>query len=180
MAIMKVVVLGETEVGKTSFTSRWTTGSFPDPARLRTTVGASFDTKTVKLSNGNSVTLSIWDFGGQQRFIESLKAMVRGAKIGLLFFDVSMLSTLDAIFGYWIPLIEENSNLRLREGDGERFILVGNKIDLIEKPFDHIEQEMKRLAEPYGMSTQLISAKTGLGIETLDFKFMELVEKYID
>ncbi|RLI56605.1 MAG: hypothetical protein DRO93_11165, partial [Candidatus Thorarchaeota archaeon] len=44
MAIIKVVVLGETECGKTSFTRRWTTGTFPDPEHLRTTVGASFDT----------------------------------------------------------------------------------------------------------------------------------------
>ncbi|MCF2137629.1 MAG: GTP-binding protein [Candidatus Thorarchaeota archaeon] len=178
MAILKAVVLGDTECGKTSFTSRWTTGSFPDPASLRTTVGASFDTKKVTLSDGRAVTLSIWDFGGQMRFIETLKGMIRGAKVGLLFFDVSRMSTLDALFGYWIPMVEENSNLRLKEGDGERFILVGNKIDLLEPPFDHIESEIARLAEPYGMDTQLISAKTGIGIESLDFKFMRLIEKF--
>ncbi|MHA1247031.1 MAG: hypothetical protein ACTSPE_06865 [Candidatus Thorarchaeota archaeon] len=58
MAIIKVVVLGETECGKTSFTRRWTTGTFPDPERLKTTVGASFDTKKIRLSDGREITLS--------------------------------------------------------------------------------------------------------------------------
>ncbi|MHA1812970.1 MAG: Rab family GTPase, partial [Candidatus Thorarchaeota archaeon] len=163
MAIIKVVVLGETECGKTSFTRRWTTGTFPDPERLRTTVGASFDTKKIRLSDGREITLSVWDFGGQMRFIESLKGMIRGARVGLLFFDVSRMSTLDAIFGYWIPTIEQNSTLSFEKGDGERFILVGNKIDLLDEPFDKIQEEMDKLAEPYGMMTQLISAKTGVG-----------------
>ena len=178
MAIIKVVVLGETECGKTSFTRRWTTGTFPDPERLRTTVGASFDTKKIRLSDGREITLSVWDFGGQMRFIESLKGMIRGARVGLLFFDVSRMSTLDAIFGYWIPTIEQNSTLSFEKGDGERFILVGNKIDLLDEPFDKIQEEMDRLAEPYGMMTQLISAKTGVGIESLDYKFKTLVERF--
>ena len=88
MAIIKVVVLGDTECGKTSFTQRYVTGNFPDPAFLRTTIGASFDTKKVVLPSGRDLTLSIWDFGGQQRFIEQLKGMIRGARAGLLFFDV--------------------------------------------------------------------------------------------
>ncbi|NWF94623.1 MAG: GTP-binding protein [Candidatus Thorarchaeota archaeon] len=178
MTIVKAVVLGETECGKTSFTSRWTKGIFPDPALLKTTVGASFDTKKVVLPDGREVVLSLWDFGGQLRFIESLKGMVRGAKLGLLFFDVTKLATLDSIFGYWIPLIEENSNLRVRNGDGDRFILVGNKIDLLGGSFDSVEAEMTRLASPYGIETQMISAKTGIGIESLDYKFTRKLEKY--
>ncbi|MEM2143048.1 MAG: Rab family GTPase [Candidatus Thorarchaeota archaeon] len=178
MAIVKAVILGDTECGKTSFTTRWTTGCFPDPALLKTTVGASFDTKKVTLPDGREVTLSLWDFGGQMRFIESLQAMIRGAKIGLLFFDVTKLATLDAIFGYWIPAIERNSNFKFSNGDGERFILVGNKIDLLHPPFDQVQQEMDRLAVPYRMPTQLISAKTGVGIESLDFKFMSILQKF--
>ena len=83
MAIIKAVVLGDSEVGKTSFTTRWTQGSFPDPEMLKTTVGASFDTKKVILPSGTAVTLSLWDFGGQRRFIEALKSMIIGAKVGL-------------------------------------------------------------------------------------------------
>jgi small GTP-binding protein len=180
MAIMKAVVLGETEVGKTSFTTRWTTGSFPDPHALKTTVGASFDTKRVDLPSGKTMTLSLWDFGGQMRFIEALKGMIRGAKIGLFFFDVTKMATLDSIFGYWMPTVEENSSLDFSVGDGERFILVGNKIDLLNRPFEEVEEEMNRLAEPYGMENQLISARTGIGIESLDYKFIEIADRYAE
>ena len=116
MTILKAVILGDTECGKTSFAQRYTTGNFPDPAYLRTTIGASFDTKHVETLSGKTATLSLWDFGGQMRFIDHLKTMIRGASIGLLFFDVSRLQTLDSLENYWIPAIEQNSKLNLKEG----------------------------------------------------------------
>lgn len=180
MPIMKAAILGDSECGKTSFTSRWTSGVFPDPERLKTTVGASFDTKTVETSSNRICTLSIWDFGGQERFIEQLQSMVRGSRIGLLFFDVTYLQSLDNIISYWIPMIEENADLRFHKGDGARFILVGNKIDLLADEFENIEKEMEQFASGYGTETQLISAKTGIGMEQLDFKIRELVDKFMD
>ena len=179
MAIIKVVVLGDTECGKTSFTQRYVTGNFPDPAFLRTTIGASFDTKKVVLPSGRNATLSIWDFGGQQRFIEHLKAMIRGARAGLLFFDVSKLATMDSIEGYWIPAIEENSDLRLKEGDGARFILVGNKLDLLnEERIDVVVDEMKYLMDTYGFRTRLLSARTGVGLGALHGDFMQVLDEF--
>jgi small GTP-binding protein len=179
MKILKAVILGDTECGKTSFTQRYTTGNFPDPNFLRTTIGASFDTKHVSTQSGKEVTLSIWDFGGQLRFIEQLKSMIRGAAVGLLFFDVSRLQTLDSLEGYWIPAIEENSTLKLQHGDGPRFMLVANKVDLLdEERFDFISDEMRYVMDKYNMGSQMISAKTGIGIDQLDDGFMAIVDKY--
>jgi small GTP-binding protein len=175
VTVVKVVVLGDSEVGKTSFTTRWTQGTFPDPARLRTTVGASFDTKTIRLENDQIVTLSLWDFGGQRRFIETLKQMVRGCRAGLFFFDASHLESLDSLWNYWIPLAEENGNFNFSEGDGDRFLLVGNKIDLIRGGFDEVEKEMNRFCNRFGTDSTLLSAKTGVGIESLDYKFTKLL-----
>ena len=180
LAIIKAVILGDTECGKTSFTKRWTTGSFPDPEMLKTTVGAAFDTKKLELPSGNETTLSLWDFGGQTRFIEALQGMIRGAKVGLLFFDVSKMSTLDSLFGYWVPRIEKNSQLSFDDDAGNRFLLVGNKIDLLAPPFDDVEAEMDRYADEYGLKTQLISAKTGIGIESLDYKFLHIIDKFAE
>ncbi len=179
MTIVKAVVLGDTEVGKTSFTTRYTTGNFPDPEFLKTTIGASFDTKKVSLPSGNNVTLSIFDFGGQMRFIESFKIMIRGAVIGLLFFDVTRLQTLDNLENYWLPAIEDNSILKLKEGDGKRFIIVGNKIDLIDSErIDFIQSEMIPILEEYHMRGGFISARTGVGFEALDREFLKLVDTY--
>jgi len=178
LAIIKAVILGDSEAGKTSFTTRWTKGSFPDPDSLRTTIGASFDTKRMTLDNGNEVTLSLWDFGGQKRFIDTLKGMIRGAKVGLLFFDVSYLQSLDNLYTSWIPMIEENGGFDFSSGDGKRFLLVGNKIDLINEPFDRIEREMDHFCVKYGIGSTLISAKTGLGLDQLDMKFKNLCERF--
>ncbi len=179
MKILKAVILGDTECGKTSFTQRYTTGNLPDPNFLRTTIGASFDTKKVATNSGNEVTLSIWDFGGQLRFIEQLKSMIRGASVGLLFFDVTRLQTLDNLESYWIPAIEENSVLKLNQGDGKRFMIVANKVDLIDSErMDFVSDEMQYLMEKYEMGGQLISAKTGIGLDRLDEGFMAIVERF--
>ncbi len=179
MPILKTVVLGDSEVGKTSFTKRWTQGTFPDPELLKTTVGASFDTLKTTLPNGIDVTLSVWDFGGQKRFIEALKSMVIGAKVGLFFFDASYLPSLDSLYNYWIPLAEEQGSFDFSKGDGDKFILVANKIDLLGGDFSPVEDEMNRFAEKFGTETALISSKTGVGIEQLDFKFKEICMKVV-
>ncbi len=180
MTIIKSSTLGDTECGKTSFTQRWITGNFPNPDFLRSTIGASFDTKKITLPDERAVTLSLWDFGGQPRFIEQLKAMIRGTSVGLLFFDVSRLNTLDTAINYWIPTIEENSTLNFSEGDGARFILVANKVDLIDdERIDFIADEMLHITEKYNMLGQFISARTGIGIESLDQKFLDVIEKYL-
>ncbi|MHA1634316.1 MAG: Rab family GTPase [Candidatus Thorarchaeota archaeon] len=176
MPVIKAIVLGDSEVGKTSFTTRWTQGTFPDPSKLKTTIGASFDTKRVTLNTGNEVVLSLWDFGGQRRFIETLKSMVKGSKVGLFFFDVSHLQSLDSLWNYWIPLAEDNGDFDFSKGDGKNFLLVGNKIDLIKGSFEKVESEMDRFCKRFGMDSALLSAKTGVGIEMLDFKFKELLQ----
>ncbi|MBN2230144.1 MAG: GTP-binding protein [Candidatus Thorarchaeota archaeon] len=182
MTIIKAVVLGDSEVGKTSFTKRWTQGTFPNPEMLKTTVGASFDTLKTTLLNGTTVTLSLWDFGGQRRFIEALKGMIVGAKVGLFFFDVSHLASLDSLYNYWVPLAQENGNFDFMGGDGARFLLVGNKIDLLCddcNSFDKVKDEMEVFTKRFGIDTTLVSAKTGVGIEQLDFKFRQIIEKVL-
>ncbi|MBD3406104.1 MAG: GTP-binding protein [Candidatus Lokiarchaeota archaeon] len=180
LAIIKVAVLGDSEVGKTSFTERWTKGTFPDPALLKTTVGVSFDTIRTELSNGESVTLSVWDFGGQKRFIETLKQMVDGAKAGVLFFDASYLPSLDSVYNYWVPLIQDHGGWDFSGGDGWRFILVGNKIDLLGDDFSKVEEEMNAFCDKYDTGHALISAKTGVGMEQLDMKFRDVIERVLE
>jgi small GTP-binding protein len=182
MAIIKAVVLGDSEVGKTSFTTRWTQGTFPNPEMLKTTVGASFDTLKATLPGGEDVTLSVWDFGGQRRFIDALKSMIVGAKVGLLFFDTSHLASLDSLYNYWVPMAQEQGGFDFMADDGKRFLLVGNKIDLICDDcgtLDNVQKEMDSFSKRFGIESALISAKTGVGIEQLDFKFKEICENVL-
>jgi GTPase SAR1 family protein len=146
---------------------------------LKTTIGASFDTLRITLPNGTEVTLSVWDFGGQRRFIDTLKSMIMGAKLGLFFFDASHLPSLDSLYNYWIPLTEEHGGFDFANGDDDKFILVANKIDLLGEDFSDICDEMSRFSEKFGTETVLISAKTGVGMEQLDFKFKQLCENLV-
>jgi GTPase SAR1 family protein len=175
--ILKAVILGDSEVGKTSFSKRWTQGTFPNPELLRTTVGASFDTLRTTLPNGEEATLSVWDFGGQKRFIETLKTMIMGAKLGLFFFDASHLQSLDNLYNYWIPLAQQHGNFDFSKGDGDKFLTVANKIDLLGGDFSKLEEEMERISDRFGMRCVMLSAKTGVGMEHLDYEFRQLCQK---
>ena len=132
-----------------------------------------------ELTLSNPFSRKFWDFGGQLRFIDQMKSMIRGASVGLLFFDVTRLQTLDSLEGYWIPAIEENSALKLQEGDGPRFMIVANKVDLLdEERYDFIADEMRYVMDKYKMGGQMISARTGIGLERLDEGFMAIVDKF--
>ena len=87
MKILKAVILGDTECGKTSFTTRYTTGNFPDPNFLRTTIGASFDTKKITTASGNDVTLSIWDFGGQEYYHGTFRLFLSNFAVYILLWE---------------------------------------------------------------------------------------------
>ncbi len=53
----------------------------------------------------------------QRRFIDALKGMIRGAKVGLFFFDASHLPTLDSLYTYWIPTAQEYGGFDFIEND---------------------------------------------------------------
>ena len=72
----KVVLLGESGVGKTSIISRYTTNTFS--SILMSTTGASFATKTMMLEEENqSVKFEIWDTAGQERYRALAKVLYR-------------------------------------------------------------------------------------------------------
>jgi small GTP-binding protein len=143
---------------------------------LKTTVGASFDTMKIATPSGGECVLSIWDFGGQARFIETLKTMIRGAKVGLFFFDVTSMASLENLYSYWVPTAEKNGPFDFAKGDGKRFILVGNKIDLRASSLHEVEKDMDQFCKKFGTDSAMISAKTGVGIQQLDLKFREIID----
>lgn len=105
--------------------------------------------------------------------------MIRGTTVGLLLFDITRLQTLDDLINLWIPGIEENSDLQITNGDGERFMLVANIVHLIDdERIDFIGNEMLSLHDEFGFDSQFMSAKTGVGIDMLDAKFRAILEKY--
>jgi small GTP-binding protein len=157
LPVLKVVIAGDENVGKTSLVRRYCEGQF-DASRVAT-IGVDFQTQTVELPTG-MVKLSIWDMAGQDRFKFLRGDFYRGALASALVFDVTNPQSLISL-KQWYEEVNENQ-------PGQKFIVVGNKIDLEEgfnsKNATAIAQALKA---PYVQT----SALSGEGVDKL---FMNL------
>lgn len=164
---IKVLVMGDTGVGKTSLVIRAVEGRFPDPETLKSTIGASFAVK--KLTKDEKLySLQLWDFAGQERFRSFMKSLFKGATSGFFVFDLTDPVTLDDLASFWIPAIEEALNVSFSENHefSKNFVLVGNKKDLSDDREISIE-EATRFAEKYGFRYIEVSSKTGDNVEKM-------------
>jgi small GTP-binding protein len=117
----KIVVMGNTGVGKTSVLHRYTQNKF-DPRNTTSTTGAFFVTKKVFVG-GLKVRLQLWDTAGQERFRSMAPMYYRGANAALLLYDITNASTFDDIRG-WLEELKKNCPSDLI------IYIVGSKADL--------------------------------------------------
>ncbi|KAF8123853.1 P-loop containing nucleoside triphosphate hydrolase protein [Boletus edulis] len=129
MPTVKLVVIGASGVGKTSFRTQYISGRFS--TGYRATIGADFIAKTIPhpTQPDDVVTLQIWDTAGQERFSSLSTAFFRGADAALLMFDVNQPETLTALKKWWQEFRERAP---LYDEDLEDYccVVVGNKTDL--------------------------------------------------
>ena len=119
---LKVIVIGDSGVGKTAITKRLVENSFQE--HTASTIGIEYEFTTINV-NGKSVKLSIWDTAGQEKFKSVSRAYYRQAACVLLVFDITVKETFEHV-NSWLQDVRSLS-------DGEpSFILVGNKSDLAE------------------------------------------------
>jgi len=121
--LLKVVMLGDTCVGKTSILNQYVNHRFD--ARYKATIGADFLTKELEI-DGNLLTLQIWDTAGQERFQSLGSAFYRGADACILVFDLTNPQSFQHI-GSWFD------EFAIQSGQSNQLILVGNKADLVDK-----------------------------------------------
>ncbi|KAF7313559.1 hypothetical protein HMN09_00512000 [Mycena chlorophos] len=117
----KVVIMGNSGVGKTSLLQRYTQNKF-EPNNTTSTSGAFFVTKKVYV-NGLRVRLQLWDTAGQERFRSMAPMYYRGANAALLLYDITNASTFDDIRG-WLEELKKNCQPELI------IYIVGAKADL--------------------------------------------------
>mmetsp|Transcript_1592 Transcript_1592/g.1967 ORF Transcript_1592/g.1967 Transcript_1592/m.1967 type:complete len:202 (+) Transcript_1592:110-715(+) len=152
----KVVVLGQTGVGKTSMIHRYTKGHFNENAQ--TTIGGAYCKKDVSI-NGWNVSLQIWDTAGQERFRSMAPMYYRNAKAAILVYDASEEKTLEMVQGWKDELCKHADKDAI-------FVLAGNKCDMREQTSEAISRAKKK-AEVLGAKLFQTSARTGKGIEEL-------------
>merc|ERR1712150_189402 len=122
--LYKVVLVGDATVGKTHLLSRYIKGSLPKAPTA--TIGVEFATRTLELAEGGTIKAQLWDTAGQERYRAIPSAHYRRAVGALLVYDV----TRQATFQNCMKWMEE---LRQSAEPNIVIMLVGNKVDLVEK-----------------------------------------------
>jgi Ras-related protein Rab-7A len=122
--LLKVIVLGDSGVGKTSLMNQYVKKKFS--GSYKATIGADFLTKEVMVDD-RIVTMQIWDTAGQERFQSLGVAFYRGADCCVLVFDVTLPNTFKSLDSWRDEFLVQSSP---RDPDNFPFVVLGNKIDL--------------------------------------------------
>ena len=156
MDSVKVVLVGESGVGKTSIVSRFTKDTFN--ADEISSSSAQFISKTIKI-NEQSIKFDIWDTAGQERFRALAKIFYKDAKVIILVYDIISKESFECLKKYWYKESSENSTADI-------FFVVGNKSDLYENE-QVSDEEGKKFAKEINAIFKLTSALSNTGIDRL-------------
>ena len=151
--IFKVLLLGNSDVGKSSMLLRFVDSVWNDA--FIPTIGVDFKVKTLEINN-KRVKMQIWDTAGQERFRTVVSTYFRGAHGILLLYDVTNKDSFKNLEN-WLIEIEKNSNQKVLK------ILIGNKCDLTEDR-EITTEEGQTFANRNGMEFMETSAKMNTNV----------------
>ena len=160
---LKILLIGDSSVGKTSLLFRYTDNYFSE--EMISTIGVEYKEKVITLNN-RKIALQIWDTSGQERFRSITQNFYRGADGVFFVFDVTNKNSFENI-KVWLnepQVVELNSQK----------ILVGNKIDLKEQRVIS-KEKMEELGVKINLVSFETSAKTGENVEEIFTKIAELI-----
>ncbi len=157
--VAKVVLLGESGVGKTCLIKQFTENKF-DNTEL-SSLSAQYVSKTIDyLDTKKAIKFDIWDTVGQERFRSIAKIFYKDARVILFVYDITSKKTFDALINFWYEELRNNLT------ENPIYAVVGNKNDLyMNQQVD--TSDAKDLAKNLGGIFQLTSAKTNEGIKNL-------------
>ena len=166
METFKIVLLGESGVGKTSIISQFIEQTFQED--LQSSSGGTFSSKSFEYENGKILKFEIWDTAGQERYRSLTKMFYKDANAAVLVYDITRKITFEELQSYWIEQIKESapSNIILS--------VVANKNDLItDEEVD--EGKAREYANEIGAFFCTTSAKNSNGINDL---FLQIAKKH--
>ena len=160
----KLCIFGDGGVGKTTLIRKFVTRVFENDIKM--TIGADFSVKNLEI-DGETITLRIWDFAGEERFRVLLPSFAKGADGGIFMYDITRYSTLNNMKD-WLSIFEyfvSDDQMKIP------IIMIGGKADLQEKRSIEPE-EAQKLSVNYALQGFYeCSSKTGDNVETL-FEFI--------
>ncbi len=166
----KVVLLGESGVGKTSIISRFINDTFEEG--LVTTTGASYAGKDMVFKDYQNqvIRFEIWDTAGQEKYRALAQIFYKDAAIAILVYDITSEESFEEIKKYWYTQLKESASKDIVIG------LAANKCDLIDD--EKVSEERAReFAKEIGAVFKLTSACKSIGIEEL---FVGVGCKFLD
>ena len=166
LEILKIVLVGESGVGKTSIITQYIDNIFQKDQQ--STIGGTFSTKTIKCGNGKILKLEIWDTAGQERYRSVTKLFYKDANAAILVYDITNKFSFEEIQNYWFGQVKDSAPENII------IAIVANKLDLYEN-----EQVDETIARKYAQDNNALfastSAKNTSGIEDL---FIEIAKIY--
>ena len=169
--VYKILLLGDSEVGKSCFLMRYADNVFVD--NYITTIGLDYKLKYIQLDSGQVIKVQLWDTAGQDRYRTIAKNYYKGSHGILLLYDVTKSSSFENI-REWIKDIREEVY------EKAIIFLIGNKID----KKDQIKiktEDAEKLAEEFNIPFFEASAKSGENVDEI-FKalYKKISEVYVD
>jgi len=163
---LKMLLLGDAAVGKTSLIKQYIKGSFAKDYKM--TIGTDIFTKDI-VTNEHTITLSIWDIAGQDRFKFFRQSFYRGSSGAMVIFDLTRYPTFNPNVVNWLKELW---------GFTGRIpvVLIGNKVDLAD--LRNIKQaDVQAFADKIPCKYIETSAKTGTAVNE---SFYELAQSMLD
>ncbi|GAA6019512.1 hypothetical protein JCM10207_003727 [Rhodosporidiobolus poonsookiae] len=160
----KLVLLGESAVGKSSLVLQFVKGQFDD--YRESTIGAAFLTQTVPVQGGNFIKFEIWDTAGQERYKSLAPMYYRSAHAAVVVYDITSAASLLKA-RTWIAELQRQADPSIT------VCLVGNKLDLADQR-QVTTEEAQKFADDEGLMFAEVSAKTAEGVEGV---FKAIAEK---
>ncbi|KAK2662106.1 hypothetical protein Ddye_000680 [Dipteronia dyeriana] len=152
--LFKVVLIGDSGVGKSNLLSRFTRNEFC--LESKSTIGVEFATRTLQVE-GRTVKAQIWDTAGQERYRAITSAYYRGALGALLVYDVTKPTTFDNV-SRWLKELRDHADANIV------IMMIGNKTDL-----KHLRavatEDAQSYAEKEGLSFIETSALEAINVE---------------
>lgn len=146
---VKVVMLGNSAVGKTTLVTRWTEDRYD--GKSTPTIGAAYKQVTLEMPDGNKYSMHLWDTAGQDEYRSTTSIYCRDAKAAMIVFDITDYQSFQALPN-WITTLKDKANVP--------FIIVGNKADkqdIRQVSFDDAAQMAQQYNVPYYETSALTS-----------------------
>lgn len=153
--LYKIVMLGDSGVGKTSLVARLTNPDRPMNHDISATMGIEFDTQMLDTEHGK-VKAQIWDTAGQERFARVLlPTYFRKAKGVILVYDITSAKSFESLSERWMTQLNDHAS-----SDDLAKLLVGNKSDL-EASREVPKEKAEQFCIEFGMEMLETSSKSG-------------------